>query len=270
MPAYLLTWNPEKWQWADLGETVNRVRGGESLEERWSSGNTKAIAPGSRVYLLRQGAEPRGIMASGWTTAEVEEDLHWDRRRARRGDLANYVRFVYDTMLNPESEASLDPRDFSPELASAAHWAPFASGTSISDAAARHLEELWAAHTIGVPSLGLSDHELSALEGKVLYRMVRHRSRERSLRQAKLDEASRLGQLRCEVPGCGFDFAERYGALGRGYAQVHHLHPLASVDVPSRTTLADLAIVCANCHVMIHLEGKSRPLASLILRRVAT
>jgi hypothetical protein len=28
--------------------------------------------------------------------------------------------------------------------------------------------------------------------------------------------------------------------------------------------LKDLAVVCANCHVMIHMGGKCRPLAGLI------
>ena len=31
------------------------------------------------------------------------------------------------------------------------------------------------------------------------------------------------GKLVCEVPKCGFDFEERFGKLGKGYAQVHHL-----------------------------------------------
>ena len=83
-------------------------------------------------------------------------------------------------------------------------------------------------------------------------RLVKHRSRERGLRRAKLDAASGNGHLVCEVPGCGFDFEERCRALGRGYAQVHHLTPLASLDGPAPVTLGDLAVVCANCHSIVH------------------
>jgi predicted HNH restriction endonuclease len=78
--------------------------------------------------------------------------------------------------------------------------------------------------------------------------------------------ARKLGNssLKCEVPGCGFDFEAVYGELGRDYAQVHHLKPLGDRTTPSETKLNDLAIVCANCHAMIHRGGKCRPLDKLI------
>ena len=66
------------------------------------------------------------------------------------------------------------------------------------------------------------------------------------------------------VSKCGFDFEAVYGELGRDYAQVHHLKPLADRTKPSQTKLDDLAVVCANCHAMIHRGGKCRPLDKLI------
>jgi 5-methylcytosine-specific restriction protein A len=267
--AYILTWNPDNWHWAELAKTVAHVRSGEALEDRWSSGNTKTIPIGSRVFLLRQGVEPRGIMASGWTTAEPEEGPHWDQERRRRGDLANFVGFAYEAILDPESEPLLDPRDFPPGPVQDVHWAPPASGTSIPTAAAAQLERLWANHIEAEMELGFSDPELSAVEGTLRLRLVKHRSRERALRRAKLAAATRNGPLCCEVPGCSFDFERRYGPLGRGYAQVHHLTPLASLDKPAPVSLSDLAVVCANCHVMIHVGGKARPLKGLIPARVS-
>lgn len=118
------------------------------------------------------------------------------------------------------------------------------------------------------PSAGM-DENVAALEGELRYRMVRHRFRERELREAKLAEAKwkdEHGRLRCEVPGCGFDFEAIYGAIGAGYAQVHHLRPLSEAMAPVKTTLHDLAVVCANCHAMIHASGDCRPLADLIMR----
>jgi 5-methylcytosine-specific restriction protein A len=41
---------------------------------------------------------------------------------------------------------------------------------------------------------------------------------------------------------------------------VHHLRPLAAADARQRNTLHDLAIVCANCHEMIHRDGACRAL----------
>ena len=264
MTTFILTWNPANWDWRELEPTVARAKGGADINERWSSGNTKNIPIGSRVFLLKQGEEPRGLMASGWTTAEVEELPHWDSSRSRRGDLANYVDFAVDTLLDPLNDELLDPRDFPPGPIRTAHWTPPASGTSISAAAATQLERLWHAHTKDGHAVGEADPELTGLEGMVRSRLIKHRSRERALRDAKLRQTRESGALRCEVPRCGFDFAQRYGALGEGYAQVHHLRPLADSKGPIETRLSDLAVVCANCHAMIHLNGKCRSLGSLI------
>lgn len=94
-----------------------------------------------------------------------------------------------------------------------------------------------------------------------------HRSREAKLRKAKITAAllANGGRLLCEVPGCGFDFFARYGDIGRGYAHVHHRRPLSKTDKGGRkTTLKDLAIVCANCHSIIHYGGECRDMKTLI------
>ncbi len=108
--------------------------------------------------------------------------------------------------------------------------------------------------------------ELVALEGKPTLAMRLHRSREERLRKAKIREAMETGngRLCCEVPGCAFDFLEVYGEVGHGFAHVHHLKGLADGTHPVRTKLSDLAVVCANCHAMIHRGGECRPLDGLL------
>jgi hypothetical protein len=111
------------------------------------------------------------------------------------------------------------------------------------------------------------DEEWEGFEGEQRIQFVLHRRRERLLRRKKLADARRLnnGRLICEVPNCGFDFVKRYGELGDGYAQVHHLSPLSNApDAGHSVTLKDLAVVCANCHAMIHRNGKCRSLKELI------
>lgn len=106
-----------------------------------------------------------------------------------------------------------------------------------------------------------------AEEGHLRKWLSVHRSRERSLRTAKLEAAKSVssdGRLRCDVDGCGFDFEAVYGELGAGFAEVHHLRPLAEMDEPIETTLSDLAVVCANCHRMIHLGGQCRAMKGLV------
>ena len=112
-----------------------------------------------------------------------------------------------------------------------------------------------------------ADEELEATEGQLRRYFIVHRKREAKLRGAKLRAVLKAnnGRIDCQVPGCGFDFAENYGGeLGFGYAQVHHIHPLNDAKNGRRTTLEDLAVVCANCHVMIHRGGACRPLEGLI------
>jgi 5-methylcytosine-specific restriction enzyme A len=115
-------------------------------------------------------------------------------------------------------------------------------------------------------TISAEDVELSGFEGKSRPRFVLHRRREGAMRRAKIAEAlSKSGRLVCEVPKCEFDFAQRYGELGKGYAQVHHLIPLHKAPKEGRQVLLkDLAIVCANCHAMIHAAGECRPLEGLI------
>ena len=65
-------------------------------------------------------------------------------------------------------------------------------------------------------------------------------------------------KLECEV--CGFDFKEKYGELGEGFAECHHTIPVSKLKKQQRTKLTDLAILCANCHRMIH---RSKPMLTI-------
>ena len=103
-----------------------------------------------------------------------------------------------------------------------------------------------------VPDVGEDDIE--ADEGRILARLHRVRERDRKLiDRKKTNVFASQGSLACEV--CTFDFAETYGALGERFIEAHHIVPLADAGV-SKTRLADLALVCSNCHRMLH---RARP-----------
>ncbi|WP_336716283.1 HNH endonuclease [Arthrobacter sp. USHLN218] len=94
------------------------------------------------------------------------------------------------------------------------------------------------------------DDEEGAVEGRLL--LARHRRRERDpgLRRKKIEAHQKNGQATvCEV--CSFDFGTTYGSRGKDYIEVHHVLPL-HVSGETRTKLGDLAMLCANCHRMIH------------------
>jgi 5-methylcytosine-specific restriction enzyme A len=87
-------------------------------------------------------------------------------------------------------------------------------------------------------------------EGRVLYRLHRARERNRSIvRKKKAAVLSAGGTLACE--GCGLVYEEMYGEVGGDYIEIHHRVPL-HVSGPTTTRLVDLALLCANCHRMIH------------------
>ena len=89
-------------------------------------------------------------------------------------------------------------------------------------------------------------------EGAMRFRQHLFRERSRSLGVKKKNMALRdTGALRCEA--CGFVFADIYGeTLGKGFIECHHRQPLSELDKSTKTTLAGLALVCSNCHAMLH------------------
>ncbi|MFE1691154.1 HNH endonuclease [Streptomyces albidoflavus] len=94
------------------------------------------------------------------------------------------------------------------------------------------------------------DEDIGAPEGRVLYRRHRTRERNKGLRRKKIASVLKKGgTLSCEA--CGFDFGKVYGKRGEGYIECHHVVPLHEAG-EGTTKLADLALICSNCHRMIH------------------
>jgi 5-methylcytosine-specific restriction protein A len=78
-----------------------------------------------------------------------------------------------------------------------------------------------------------------------------HRKIERNRTAAK--QAKKFHGTRCQA--CDLDFEERYGKIGKGFIEAHHLKPIASLEEGVAVTYdvaADFAVLCANCHRMIH------------------
>ncbi|WP_343704060.1 HNH endonuclease [Chitinophaga sp.] len=91
----------------------------------------------------------------------------------------------------------------------------------------------------------------SVKEGSVLYKWHKSIERNRKITERKKKQAVRLfGRLACEV--CAFDFSHTYGPIGEGFIECHHRIPLALIKVERETKLEDLALVCSNCHRMLH------------------
>lgn len=144
MSTYLLTWSPKKWRWEDLPERIGEIREKGFCVSDWSCGNNKSIAEGDRLFLLRQGEEPRGIVGAGWAESEPYEEIHWRAEKAKAGRTTMYLTVRWEKLLNPETE-SIFPREWLNEGAlSGVNWNTQISGITIWPEAAEVLEERWA------------------------------------------------------------------------------------------------------------------------------
>ena len=52
----------------------------------------------------------------------------------------------------------------------------------------------------------------------------------------------------CEI--CGTSFKEKYGEIGDGFIEAHHIYPIS--ELTEETHINDLILVCSNCHKIIH------------------
>ena len=99
---------------------------------------------------------------------------------------------------------------------------------------------------------------------------VFHRKIERNRTAAK--NAKKFHGTTCQA--CDLNFGKRYGAIGKDFIEAHHLKPIGTLEegVPVQYDLAsDFAVLCANCHRMIHrtddpsdLEGFKTLIGTLV------
>jgi len=254
--AYLLTWNPAKFDWADkyINKWVKQSASGTTFSFEWSCSNSKKPACGDRAFLTKVGGMGRGVFAAGWITRGSYPGEAGATFGPRKVDVD------WDLFLDPRDSACLlDPTSLSGQI-----WTPENSGNTIKPEIADDLELLWFKHcsslkrtsnprNVAEAEIGGSFEFEGVLEGQLVKKLVSHRRRERSLRDAKIVRyRNDHGCLECEV--CAFDFQQEFGVE---YAEVHHVKPLGAAIGPQKTRLDDLAVVCANCHRVAHLEAKN-------------
>jgi 5-methylcytosine-specific restriction protein A len=93
-------------------------------------------------------------------------------------------------------------------------------------------------------------------------RYVVHRNIERNSAAGR--RAKSMHGYVCQA--CEFDFEAVYGELGHQYIEAHHLTPLASlpedIEVPVDPK-TDFAVLCSNCHRMVHRPRRLLSIAEL-------
>lgn len=100
-------------------------------------------------------------------------------------------------------------------------------------------------------NVGFTEDDAGFPEGKLI--LKQHLVRERNsavIKIAKQRFKERYGKLTCEV--CEFDFNKHYGKIGEDYIEGHHTKPVSEMIDNEETKVEDIALVCANCHRMLH------------------
>ncbi len=247
MGTFLITWNSSSDTWASFPKDAAKVKGGRRFVfPNWPIGHSKHLAKDDRLFVLKQSVEPRGIIGSGFAHSDwfaVGEGGPKQRTRTK-----NEIAVRLESLLDSEVEDILEQETLEHI---GLDWIPFETrtgGIQITDQQAAELEGVWNQFLDGrlttVERYPLA--EVPAIEGKPEYRLKRHLRREAWKRKEKIDKVlATTGKLLCEVPGCAFDYVEKYGAIAKRYAHVHHKTPLSDPSRAAKTLLRDLAIVCA-------------------------
>lgn len=97
---------------------------------------------------------------------------------------------------------------------------------------------------------------LAVTEGALLVRVHRVRERAKGLRSRVLKRVQdSFGRLACETCGWRPDDGSAAAEVVAAALEVHHLVPLSQA-ASAKTRLADVALLCANCHRLIHAAIK--------------
>jgi 5-methylcytosine-specific restriction protein A len=251
--SYLFTWNPNKWDWVDLGESIEHLKDVGYVERRWSCGNSKSVQKGDRIFLVRLGKEPKGIMGSGYAKSSYYVAPHWD---GTEGKLANYIDIDFDILIDPKNNPlfykdlldSVDPEKTQ-------QWFPQQSGTSIKLELMESLEASWfnfVQENKDIRSSFFGDDlntetKETFWEGKAKEITQTHYERSPEARKRCLAYYG----YSCKV--CDFNFENHFGDIGKGFIHVHHIKQIADIGEEHEIDpVRDLIPVCPNCHAMIH------------------
>jgi 5-methylcytosine-specific restriction protein A len=251
--TYLFTWNPDKWDWADLQENIEQLETVGYIERRWSCGNSKNIKKGDRIFLIRVGKEPKGIMGSGYAKSSYYVGPHWD---GTIGKTTNYIDIEFDILINPEENILFDEKGLnSINKNNTQQWFPQQSGISIKKEIAKILEENWfdfITKNKYIKNSFISNDVTN--EGEETFREGKSKdiiqTRYERNPEARKRCLSHYG-FSCVI--CNFNFEDHFGEIGKGFIHVHHINQISEIGEEYEIDpIKDLIPVCPNCHAMIH------------------
>jgi 5-methylcytosine-specific restriction enzyme A len=101
--------------------------------------------------------------------------------------------------------------------------------------------------TVGIPDDIMDNEEF--FEGRVLTRIHKWKERNLRVRKSLLALRRKAGQLTCDM--CSAPSRATSPTLEDASFEAHHLLPLSRA-IERNTRITDLALLCANCHRILH------------------
>lgn len=266
--TFLFAWNPTKWEWTDFEEDLSLLENRGYVEKRWSCGNSKNIKKGDRIFLVRLGEEPKGLIGSGYAKSSYFQDSHWNEEIDK---LTNYIDIEFDVLFKPSSSRIFGTQYFEkidPDKIQI--WYPQQSGISIKNEIIDSLESNWLTFLNDnnlVTNSFVSNEPITEIsenffEGKSKEVLQTRYERNPEARKICLS----LHGFSCQI--CDFNFENNFGEIGKGFIHVHHINPIATIKHEYKIDPKnDLIPVCPNCHAMIHSKKPAIPIDDLKIIR---
>ncbi len=249
MRTFLLVWNPAKWDWVKLDQEIDLIELTGRSTEKWSVVSHKKIQYGDRVFLIRLGVEPKGIMGAGYVTTVPFLDKHW----SGEDKLTHKVMIDFEALINPKSEPLLSLDLLKQGNLAKVNWSSQASGIEIRQEFVDELEALWfnflsnqnnGSNLLAGPEKKFQNEYTEGTPNNVI---ITQYERNPYARKVCIEHYG----LSCLI--CGFNFQNVYGEIGKDFIHVHHLRQLATIGKENKIDpIKDLRPVCPNCHAMIH------------------
>lgn len=141
--TYLVSWNPTRWDWPSFAQDRVATIAGSTVTHRWRTSSKKPKVD-DRVYLLRTGEDPRGVIARGRVAKAPYPDAHWDEAKAENGETTNFIDVEFEDIRDPALDAFVPLETLTSKIAGQ-DWSPQSSGIAIKPGAVRALDRLWEA-----------------------------------------------------------------------------------------------------------------------------
>lgn len=140
VPAHLFVWDPRPYPFPKLEEYADLIEKKGFCDFAWNTGNAPSVNPGARIFLLKRGEQPGGLVAVGDVQGNVMEAPHWDPAKQASGEKSLLANVRWRAL---SRESFLDQATLDGQLAALSKWLREPAGTALPTDVSQKLDELW-------------------------------------------------------------------------------------------------------------------------------